>query len=56
MSTKSKARQLLELVAEVVNEPMPYAEKRQKLLDEATGEEQTALEEFASWFQGEEDR
>ena len=49
MNTTDK-RILLALIERLVNGNKSWREKRADLLAEATVEERTALEEFASWF------
>jgi hypothetical protein len=41
---------LLELIAEVINGPGVWKEKRAAILNEATKSDRTNLEEFSSWF------
>ncbi len=48
----SKIRKLLELVYELVKEPgATWREKRERVLEEASEQEETQLFEFAAWFE-----
>lgn len=48
--TTSEIQKLLEYITIVVNGNGSYAEKREKILDNATDDDKTALFEFVSWF------
>jgi hypothetical protein len=48
--TTAQITELLELIAKVVNDHGTWKEKRDAVLDEASGMDKNYLEEFASWF------
>jgi len=48
--TRAKMVQLIELIHDLVQDGMPWKEKRTKLLDLADGTEVASIEEFAAWF------
>jgi hypothetical protein len=49
-----KIERFLEMLTEIVGDNMPWKEKREHILGLASPDEKTNLEEFASWFESEE--
>jgi hypothetical protein len=47
---EKKIEKLLELISELVSGSGTWKEKRDSVLDEASSEDKTNLEEFASWY------
>lgn len=47
---KAKLEQFFDLLGDIVNEDGPYREKRKALVEAASEEDRTTLNEFISWF------